>query len=131
MATVSEVAFSSERWEFCPCCGLRRQLGRVNVDLGPGQERVRCIDCFFGPPQSEYSPHFIGEAIFNSQAPTVNRGQTGDVLRQPLSPETFIFEPHGNPEGRVVCTLEDLYEFIRYTPKPYSERTDHTEEQVE
>lgn len=112
MATVSEVKFmSDEEVGFCPCCGLRRPLGIVNVPGMPGQ---RCIDCFFGAPgESEFS--FQGEAIWAARYhPTIGYGQTGDVVAS-WGPKYF-FEPHGNPNGRVECNPQKLHAMRWYQP---------------
>jgi hypothetical protein len=119
MATVSEVAWQGEVMGFCACCGLRRPLGRVNLELSAGQELVRCIECFFDPGSGcEFRPVFMGEAIFIGQNPAVNFGQTGDVLYE--HGPTYFFEPHGNYQDRIAVTLAQLYDFIRYSPKPHS-----------
>lgn len=112
MATVSEVKFmSDDEVGFCPCCGLRRPLGIVNVAGMPGQ---RCIDCFFGPPDSEFS--FQGEAIWGQHNhPTIRFGQTGDIVAS-WGPK-YYFEPHGNHEARVECDLKTLHAVNLYQPK--------------
>lgn len=97
MATVSEVKFMSDNQVgFCPCCGLRRPLGVVNI---PGMAGQRCIDCFFGPPgESELS--FQGEAIWKERDHSIiGYGQTGDIVAS-WGPKYF-FEPHGNPDRRI------------------------------
>ncbi len=125
MATVSEAAwYPIGRVDFCACCGLRRPLGRVNLTLGPDQEQVRCVDCFFGPPDPFDAPVFIGEAIWVglvANGESVNYGQTGDVLR--TERRRWLFEPHGQPGIHVWCDEADLYGLNLYHPEPYSERT--------
>lgn len=121
MATVSEVAFlPDDEIGFCPHCGLRRPLGIVNVPGMPGQ---RCIDCFFGGGDPEFS--FYGEAIWATRDhPTIGYGQTGDIVMS-WGP-TYHFEPHGNFEARVPVksemvenrlTFPELHAVNHYQPK--------------
>lgn len=117
--TVSELTFEASTVGFCACCGLRRPLGMVNSTLGPDQEMVRCIDCFFGHPEQPFQ--FRGEAIYNRKDnPLLNFGQTGDIL---FDGYDLWFEPHGQFEVRYQVNKEDLYAFNEYQPKRISRRT--------
>lgn len=117
MATVSEVGFCREQVGFCACCGLRRPLGRINLSMRG--ETVRCIDCFFGPPDDGYAGlRFFGEAIYaRHDNAKVNFGQTGDVVRDW---EKYYFEPHGNYEGRIEISVDDVTDMNVYDPKRHS-----------
>ncbi|HEX3800281.1 MAG TPA: hypothetical protein VH413_16415 [Verrucomicrobiae bacterium] len=121
MATVSETAFGETGLvDFCACCGLRRPLGRLNLDLGADQETVRCVDCFFGPEQPQV---FIGEAIYiGAPRQECGFGATGDIVSTPWYGVLF-FEPHGNHKAAFDVTEKQLFAFHRYSPKLYSVRS--------
>lgn len=60
MVTVSEL-----KWHQtipigkCPCCGKEKPLGILNIpwyDEEDEQRGPRCIDCFFGPPEPDFTP---------------------------------------------------------------------------
>ncbi len=53
MATVSEICFiPNGQIGKCRCCGREKELGHLNL---VGYEHdIRCIDCFFGPPDDFY-----------------------------------------------------------------------------
>lgn len=54
MATVSDVRWrNSHGTGTCKVCGKAKPLGTCNFMK---QDDVRCIDCFFGPPDIEGMP---------------------------------------------------------------------------
>lgn len=110
--TVSELSFGSNGLVgFCACCGLRRPLGTIN-DHFTG-EQVRCIDCFFGPPEQEFV--FVGTAVL------LRDGRTGDVVRDWHGE---YFEPHGDYENRFSVERDELYAFKRFQPNRHSVRVE-------
>jgi hypothetical protein len=98
--------------------------------LGEDQESVRCIDCFFGPPQSEYDGFvFYGTAVFIGRNEKVAFGQTGDVLGEAWPSKKLWFEPHGEQSDslkivRVEVTESELAHRVGFVPTRYSRRTE-------
>lgn len=60
MVTVSELKwYQTIPIGKCPCCGKDKPLGILNIpQFGEEDEQrgPRCIDCFFGPPEPEFTP---------------------------------------------------------------------------
>lgn len=129
MATVSEVAFFAGEVGFCPCCGLRRPLGRLNVEFPDGDKEPRCADCFFGPPDSKY--RFTGDAFYaRRDNPLVIFGQTGDVL---WDGHQHYFEPHGQGSKIAYFTVPvniktDLGQYNQYCPVDISRYMDFSDD---
>jgi hypothetical protein len=126
MATVSELAWAStNRVDFCACCGLRRPLGTLNLTTEFEGESVRCIDCWFGP--SDDKPAFRGTAVYIGAVRERCRfGQTGDVLWDGYR---NWFEPHGDIESRFeVAILTEIAHLMCYFPERYSVRVDRESE---